>query len=94
MVSVLVYHIAILQNIFLLILVYQVSCSCFDIGCPLNPCVNPELNYRNGIQLIFKSARYMHLTCSALVVMQSAVCRKRTYSIANLPAIYRAIFPL
>lgn len=44
-----------------------VSSSCFDIGCSLNPFINPQL-----YSLIFKSVCYMHLTCSALVIIQSS----------------------
>lgn len=65
-----------------------VSSSCFDIGCSLNPCINPQLNFTKAIHLIFKSVRYMHLTCSA----HYTVLRKRTYNTANLPVIYHAVF--
>lgn len=65
-----------------------VSNSCFDIGCPLNPFINPQLYFTKAIHLIFKSVRYMHLTCSA----HYTVLRKRTYNTANLPVIYHAVF--
>lgn len=65
-----------------------VSNSCFDIGCPLNPFINPQLYFTKAIHLIFKSVRYMHLTCSA----HYTVLRKRTYNNANLPLIYHAVF--